>query len=84
MCISNNEYYILNRNYNCIDKQEHYDYKLILPIKNINLFNDDCPPWCNDDCVVNLKNIINKFRKFTKNKLCINYNENTDKLMHLF
>lgn len=82
----NNTYYLINRDYEYIG----LNVKSISQegiFKRTYLFNDGCPPWKHyrkksTVDMDNLINIIHKYDELSLNKVCLNMNDKTKKLLN--
>jgi hypothetical protein len=77
---NDSEFYTLNRDYEYmglgtknIDTDKTY-------CKRIYLFNDGNPPWCSDKYFIEY---VGRLHKLVKNKICLNMQENTSKIILL-
>ncbi len=83
-CIDYNKYnyIIINRDYKYIGidnvQAELDDY-----IGREYLFDDGCKPWCEDenDRIINLQKILKKYNEIILNKICLNTNNETAKIL---
>jgi hypothetical protein len=81
---NNTHFYILNREYQFIglNTQVSYSKNSFLTYQ---LFKDNSTCWTDDfeTNFINLSNIIHKYNSITKNKICLNPNEETTKIFNI-
>lgn len=75
---SDNEYYIINRDYEYIGLNTGYIKTNNISWKRIYIYDDGKKPWSNTKTFIEYKT---KLKDLIKNKVCLNMNENTSKII---